>query len=200
MQRTNSIHNSRKNDKIFYANQNLNIYMHAKSCSSTQAIIEIAVKDPRDAFLLMLNERVGELETSMHQLTAKLDILIDRFTTITTKTVNIMLGLPYNSSPEQLFHKENDAQLAQIVFETINPLFEIEEMYIYHPGTRCTDANIYLVFKKEYVFHCVEKAIDYNKFKDRRGCHVSFTANITMNHIKSALEMHSPNVSQFTYD
>ena len=91
---------------------------------------DIITTNPRDAMLIMLNERVGAIETTLYTLTQAI-------TTFSNQTQVLMEGLTsrwFNISIEVEVFKLNSVtnnHIAKIIFDSLSTDFEIQDVYIY---------------------------------------------------------------------
>lgn len=142
---------------------------------------ELIVSDPRDSFLIMLNERVGELETQLHSVNNKLDKLLEHFINVSLRCLMVVLKIPSSSSDELLFHPDKDEELAQLIYESVNSIFEIDKIYINRYsktyGREYAEVTIYIIPKKTYNYFYIERQFVPDHFKEIRGCYITNISN-----------------------
>lgn len=165
---------------------------------------DIVSTDPRDAFLIMLNDRVGELETQMHSINSKLDKLLDQFCVVSSDCVVITLGLTSEVPLDNWFKKETDRELAQLIYNTClkNTSFEIEKIYIHHYSDlynlvhkASKEVSVYLKFKRPYVYSTIEPLLRrFDLFKESRGCYIRNYNNCSESVILSTFNVHNSSV------
>lgn len=166
---------------------------------------DIVSNDPRDAFLLMLNERVGALETQMHSIHEKLDILLNQFHVVSTDCVLITLGLPSEVSTDNWFKPETDGHMAKLIYDAYK-CFEIEKIYIEHFScvfdtyNASKDLTVYIKLKKPLVYVTIEPMLKrFDTFKDSRGCYIKHHNSSSNSMVLSAYHRNPNRFSVFEY-
>ena len=136
---------------------------------------DLVVSDPRDGFLIMMNDRLGEVEKAVFEMHTKLDAVLEAFKQVTTEMFCMVLGHPGSMNRERLFVKERDEELSRVVREVLAEEIglDVQKVLIYHHGSdREHEVTVYVQLKKPIVFQTVERQLTYDLFREKRGCHM----------------------------
>lgn len=125
------------------------------------------MEDRRDDLLMMLNERVGEVETQMNMLSRKIDHLLEQFTIVSTNCIMLVLYKPR----ESLFTNDYNPALAKELYDQLNHIIDIKRIYIYHHSSSnlTKEVIVYVATDCFYVYSCMENHLLTNLFKDENG-------------------------------
>ena len=122
---------------------------------------DIITTDPRDAMLIMLNERVGELETTIHTLTQAI-------TTLSNQTQLILDGITSSVSEitfsiTEILETLPDHEISNTINNTLKDYVEISDIYIHRVPTRHSLVNVFIQTKQPHVVDALRSHLQVKK-------------------------------------